>query len=142
MQLWSSASASSTPERDALVRRFVEASRRAGIVALVNAARTEHDVACAVAQELCEAFDAEIAFVIVTRPEQGRRETIGHVGLTEAQAAAVSADHLCRAAWRSRSAASHARSSAWPTLDVTASRRASSDGSNASGYSRATPITT
>jgi diguanylate cyclase (GGDEF)-like protein len=100
MRSWWSASASPSEPVDtaALLRRFVEASRRAEIIALVNTARTEGDVARIAVDELCEAFDAEVSFVVVTRPGYGPRETVGSVGLSDAQAAAVATDRLCTAA--------------------------------------------
>src|SRR4051794_5584776 len=99
MPSWSSASASARSEDHAtVVRRFVEASRRAEIIAVVNSARTEREVAQATTDELCEALEAEIAFITVTRPDRGRRATIGQTGLTDAQADTVAADPLCRAA--------------------------------------------
>ena len=45
-------------------RRFVEALRRAEIIALVNAATSVEGLARDLAEELCEAFDAELAFAI------------------------------------------------------------------------------
>jgi HD-GYP domain-containing protein (c-di-GMP phosphodiesterase class II) len=45
-------------------RRFVEALRRAEIIALVNAATSVDGLARDLAEELCEAYDAEIAFVV------------------------------------------------------------------------------
>jgi diguanylate cyclase (GGDEF)-like protein len=47
-----------------LLRRFVEASRRAEIVALVNSARSEGDLGGVLTDELCEAFEAEVAFLL------------------------------------------------------------------------------
>ena len=57
-------SAPPTDERDGLRRRFVEAARRAQIVTIVNRARTEAELGDLVTAELCEAFEAEIAFVL------------------------------------------------------------------------------
>jgi PAS domain S-box-containing protein len=50
--------------QDELLRRFVEAARRAQIVTIVNAAETEQELGELVAPELCEAFEAEIAVVL------------------------------------------------------------------------------
>src|SRR4051794_29003034 len=97
MSWWSSPSSSAQSE-DPAVRRFVEAARRAEIIAVVNSAGTEAEVAQAAADELCEALDAEVAFIAATHPERGRRWTIGQTGLTPQQAEAVAADPLCRAA--------------------------------------------
>jgi diguanylate cyclase (GGDEF)-like protein len=67
MPSWSSPLAESAASYEVLLRRFVESSRRAEIIAMVNLARTEAEVAEAVTEELSEAFDAEIAFVLVAR---------------------------------------------------------------------------
>ena len=58
-----SPSADGTGDDVALLRRrrFVEAARRAEIIALVNRASAEAS-ADALTRELCEAFDAEFAF--------------------------------------------------------------------------------
>ena len=40
----------------------------------------DREVARATVDELCEALEAEVAFVVVTRPDRGERETIGHIG--------------------------------------------------------------
>ncbi|HWT24854.1 MAG TPA: diguanylate cyclase, partial [Solirubrobacteraceae bacterium] len=81
-----------------VVRRFIEASRRAEIIALVNSARTDREVARATIDELCEALEAEIGFVVVTRPDRGERETVAAMGMTPAQAADAGADPLVREA--------------------------------------------
>ena len=67
MPSWSSPSRSSCGDPASLTRRFVETSRRAEIVALVNSKRTEEEVAAVAVDELTEAFDAEAAFVMVGR---------------------------------------------------------------------------
>jgi diguanylate cyclase (GGDEF)-like protein len=95
---------------DTIVRRFVEASRRAEIIALVNSARTDREVAAVAVDELCEALEAEAAFVVVTRPGREERETIGYVGLTAGQAAAVGAHPLPRAALGKPRPQTHANS--------------------------------
>ena len=61
---WSLPSEHSTDGRKELRRRFVEAARRAQVVTLVNRARTEAELGDLVTAELCEAFEAEIAFVL------------------------------------------------------------------------------
>jgi HD-GYP domain-containing protein (c-di-GMP phosphodiesterase class II) len=76
-----------------LRRRFVEAARRAEIIALVNKATTEHELADAVTSELCEAFDAEFAFLLALR-RNGRLEPLGATGMTAAQLDAVLGDRL------------------------------------------------
>src|SRR3712207_8383685 len=98
MPSWSSPSgeAPAGVDRAVLFRRFVEASRRAEIVALVNSARTEREVADVIVDELAEALEAEIAFVVVARPDRGEHEVIGHVGVGGTDVAALPADALCR----------------------------------------------
>jgi two-component system, OmpR family, phosphate regulon sensor histidine kinase PhoR len=78
-----------------LLRRFVEASRRAEIVALVNSASTEAELGEVVASELCEAFEAEIAFVLVERPGTPPR-LVGSYGITDGDADGVVADPVLR----------------------------------------------
>lgn len=56
---------------DELRRRFVEAARRAQLVTIVNRARTEAELGELVTAELCEAFEAEIAFVLVCTQHDG-----------------------------------------------------------------------
>jgi PAS domain S-box-containing protein len=80
-----------------LLRRFVEASRRAEIVALVNSASTEAELGEVVASELCEAFEAEVAFVLVARPGAAPR-LVGSYGITHGDADAVVADPVLREA--------------------------------------------
>jgi diguanylate cyclase (GGDEF)-like protein len=109
MRSWWSGSPSPGEDLDTatLLRRFVEASRRAEIIALVNSARTEADVAGVAVDELCEAFDAEIAFVVVTWPGYGTREAVGRLGLSAEQADAVASDRLLTAALGSSRAEVH-----------------------------------
>ena len=69
MRSWWSLSAeqgsrSGQPE---MMRRFVEASRRAEIVTLVNSAVSQEALGEAICAELCEAFEAETAFVVADR---------------------------------------------------------------------------
>ena len=80
MRSWSSRSGD-LPETgdDAALRRFVEASRRAEIVALVNSADDEASLGEVVAGELCEAFDAEYAFVLGARSPSAAH-VVGAVG--------------------------------------------------------------
>ena len=110
MRSWWSASVDVPADLDRaiLFRRFVEASRRAEIIALVNSARTDRDVARATVDELSEALEAEIALVAVARPAAGECGAIGAVGLRDAEAAAVAAHALCRAASRGDRAVVHA----------------------------------
>ena len=63
--------------RDELVRRFVEAARRAQIVTIVNLARSEAELGELFTAEICEAFEAEIAFVVATRDGGAFRTVVG-----------------------------------------------------------------
>ena len=100
MPSWSSPSHSAYGEADlaSLTRRFVEASRRAEIVALVNSATTEAEVAGVAVSELAEAFDVEVVFVIATRPRHGDRQLVGSTGVGSQAAARLADDPLCVAA--------------------------------------------
>jgi PAS domain S-box-containing protein len=69
-----------TDGRGDLRRRFVEAARRAQIVTLVNRARTEAELGDLVTAELCEAFEAEIAFVLALGDDD-RPGIVGAYGL-------------------------------------------------------------
>lgn len=97
---WSSLSPEPVADGDnELLRRFVEASRRAEIVALVNSASTESELGEVVSSELCEAFEAEVAFVLVERP--GEAPTlVGSYGFTDGDSAAVLADPVLRESLR------------------------------------------
>ena len=73
-------SALTTDTHDELLRRFVEATRRAQIVAIVNRARTEQELGELVSAALCEVFEAEVAFVVAG--SEGRPlEFVGCYGL-------------------------------------------------------------
>jgi len=72
-------SAPRTEPYDDLRRRFVEAARRAQIVTIVNRARTEQELGDHVSAELCETFEAEIAFVLAY--DDGRPGLVGAYGL-------------------------------------------------------------
>jgi PAS domain S-box-containing protein len=78
-------SARPTDGRSELRRRFVEAARRAQIVTLVNRARTEAELGDLVTAELCEAFEAEIAFV-VAYDDGGTPGVVGAYGLRPEEA--------------------------------------------------------
>src|SRR4051812_39990362 len=101
-------SAASGVEPDANARLFAAASRRAQIVALVNSAQTDGEVAQATVDQLCEALEAEIAFVAVTRRYHTELEVIGAVGLSAAATVALAHDPLCRAALRAARAEARA----------------------------------
>jgi PAS domain S-box-containing protein len=83
-------------DRDAeLLRRFVEAARRAQIVTIVNLARSEAELGELFTAELCEAFEAEIAFVVAA-PDGGMvRTLVGAHGLTAEQTADLLEDERC-----------------------------------------------
>jgi signal transduction histidine kinase len=83
-------------DRDAeLLRRFVEAARRAQIVTIVNLARSEAELGELFTAELCEAFEAEIAFVLAARDGGPVRTLVGAHGLTAEQCADVLEDERC-----------------------------------------------
>src|SRR3954452_7885988 len=90
-----SSSSPSPDDHDALFQRFVVASRRGEIVALINSARSESELGAVVATELCEAYEAEIGFVLVVRAETAVAELIGDVGLSGDAPAAILAEPLC-----------------------------------------------
>jgi DNA-binding transcriptional ArsR family regulator len=93
-----SSSSLSPDEHEGLLRRSLVASRRGEIVALINGAHSEADLGAAVATELCEAYDAEIGFVLVARPDSTTPELIGRVGLIGEEPAAIFAEPICRKA--------------------------------------------
>jgi PAS domain S-box-containing protein len=84
-------------DRDELLRRFVEASRRAEIVAIVNRATSEAELGELVAAELCDTFEAEISFVLAAGHDDGRCSVVGAYGLPSARALRLTDDDLCRA---------------------------------------------
>jgi putative nucleotidyltransferase with HDIG domain len=95
MPWWSSQSAETgRDEYEAMRRRFVEASRRAEIIAMVNEATSEDEVVEAVCAELTEAFEAEIGFVVIAEARYEMPRFLGHMGLTSQQQAKVLADPL------------------------------------------------
>jgi PAS domain S-box-containing protein len=63
----------------------VEAARRAQIVTIVNRARTEEELGDLVTAELCEAFEAEIAFVLAGWND-GSTSVVGSYGLQSEEA--------------------------------------------------------
>src|SRR3954453_6142217 len=73
-------SARPTDARDELLRRFVEAARRAQMVTIVNRARTEAELGELVTAELCEAFEAEVAFVLAAS-DDAAVSVVGSYGL-------------------------------------------------------------
>ena len=81
--------------RDELLRRFVEAARRAQIVTIVNSAASEAELGDLFTAELCEAFEAEIAFVLTEPHGGGVRTLVGAYGLTADQRADLLEDERC-----------------------------------------------
>ena len=86
---------------DGMRRRFVEAARRAEIVALVNAATSESELGLRFCEELCEVFDAEVAFVIDGGGERGSIRFVGAVGLGGADPSALYERPECKRVVRS-----------------------------------------
>jgi diguanylate cyclase (GGDEF)-like protein len=68
------------PVDQSLRKRFVEAARRAEIVGLVNAATSEEDLGRRFTDELCEVFEAELAFVLDDGGERRPPRAVGAVG--------------------------------------------------------------
>jgi PAS domain S-box-containing protein len=80
---------------DQLLRRFVEAARRAQIVTIVNSAASETELGELFTAELCEALEAEIAFVLTEPRGGGVRTLVGAYGLTADQRADLLDDERC-----------------------------------------------
>jgi signal transduction histidine kinase len=87
--------------RDELLRRFVESARRAQIVTIVNTAASEAELGRLFTAELCEAFEAEIAFVLREPRGGGIRTLVGAYGLTADDCADLLEDERCAHALRS-----------------------------------------
>lgn len=77
-----------------MLRRFVEAARRAQIVTIVNLAQSEGELGELFTAELCEAFEAEVAFVIAEGNGGKARTLVGAYGLTPDQRADLLEDGL------------------------------------------------
>lgn len=90
-----SPSAQRVERRDELLRRFVEAARRAQIVTIVNRAGSEAELGALFTAELCETFEAEIAFVLTERHGGGVRTLVGSYGLTPGQCPLLLDDERC-----------------------------------------------
>src|SRR4029450_12024316 len=78
-------SARPTDGRDELMRRFVESARRAHIGTILNRAQTESELGDHVTAELCEVFEAEIAFIL-SGSVYDRRAGVGSHGLAPNEA--------------------------------------------------------
>jgi diguanylate cyclase (GGDEF)-like protein/putative nucleotidyltransferase with HDIG domain len=89
MHSWSSPSPDQVGSEETMMRRFVEASRRAEIVALVNSARAAEDLGETVCSELTEAFEAEVAFLVAEPGGGAPPVMLGATGLVGEQAAAM-----------------------------------------------------
>ena len=87
--------ASPDPGIDPLRRQFAEALRRAEIVSLVNEATGEEELGRSFAEELCEVFDAEIAFVIAGGSATVVPRLVAAVGLSRGQAKDLLTDPNC-----------------------------------------------
>ncbi len=81
--------------RDELLRRFVEAARRAQIVTIVNLARSEAELGELFTAELCETFEAEVAFVLAARDGRAVPALVGAHGLTPDQCSELLDDERC-----------------------------------------------
>ena len=81
--------------RDELRRRFVEAARRAQIVTIVNLARSEAELGELFTAELCEAFEAEIAFVLAASEGKAAPALVGAHGLGPDQCTELPYDERC-----------------------------------------------
>lgn len=78
-----------------LRRHFVEALRRAEIVSLVNAAGDEEELGRTFVEELCEVFDAEVAFLLDGGSSATVPRVIATVGLNASQASEILDDPVC-----------------------------------------------
>src|SRR3954468_4474904 len=95
MPWWLSQSAETgRDDYEAMRRRFVEASRRAAIIAMVNEATSEEEVVEAGCAELCEAFEAEVGFVVIAEARYELPRFLGCLGLTQQQPAKVMSEPL------------------------------------------------
>ncbi len=79
---------------DELLRRFVEAARRAQLVTIVNLARSEAELGELFTAEVCEAFEAEVAFVLTPR-DGAPGSLVGARGLTADQREDLCDDERC-----------------------------------------------
>jgi PAS domain S-box-containing protein len=81
--------------RNEVLRRFVESARRAQIVTIVNLARSEAELGELFTAELCEAFEAEIAFVLAARNGEAACTLVGAHGLMPEQRADLVNNERC-----------------------------------------------
>ena len=102
--------------RDELLRRFVEAARRAQIVTIVNTAASEVELGELFTAELCEVFEAEIAFVLTEPHGGGARTLVGAYGLAADQRVDLLEDERCANALTSEE--THLYQDNLPTIGV------------------------
>lgn len=76
-------------------RRFFEALRRAEVITMINAADDEPELGREFSEELCEAFESEIAFLIEGEAPGAEARVIATVGLQVEQGLAMLAAPLC-----------------------------------------------
>ena len=88
----SSSPSADRPIDQELLRRFLQASRRARILALVNGARSQAELAELVVRELCEAFDAELALVLAADAGTGSPRVLGSAGIAVEERARLRLD--------------------------------------------------
>ena len=67
-------------EMEAMRRRFVEALRRAEIMAMVNASSTPDDLARELVEELSEAYEAELVFLAEAAPTESEWRILAALG--------------------------------------------------------------
>ena len=95
MPWWSSQSPEiSAADYESMRRRVIEASRRAEIIAMVNSAGSDAELAHLVSAELCEAFEAEVGFVAVADDRYEVPKLTGSTGLRRADVNRVLQDQL------------------------------------------------
>ena len=112
----------SAPPTDAhaeVFRRFVEAARRAQIVTIVNRAQTEEELGELVTAELCETFEAEVAFVLAESGDE--RHVVGSYGLRPDEAESLLDDDVADGAVKAARGDHHF---AWGSSDASAIARA------------------
>jgi diguanylate cyclase (GGDEF)-like protein len=93
---------------DEMARRFVEASRRAEIVTLVNQARTLASLGEQVTAELAEAFEAEVAFVLAEHAPGAPLELVAATGLVGDQSGLLLRAKVCIEALHDGAGVQHA----------------------------------
>ena len=82
-------------DSEQLHRQLVEALRRAEIVSLIHAASSEGELAKTLTGELCEAFDAELGFVMDGGSGTTPPRIIASVGLSRRETLSLLRDPIC-----------------------------------------------